>query len=70
MNDTIVPIVSPSVPMEERGLTKREEFVKAAMQGLCANAMAWKELSVDAQAQLTVTIADATIAAMNQAEEK
>lgn len=54
------------------GLTKREEFVKAAMQGLCADP-AWTEVggddlaaSVAALGRCAVRIADATIAALNE----
>ena len=53
----------------QKGLTKREAFAMAAMQGLCANtAMVNQEQTVKGMAYLTdsaIAIADAQIAAIN-----
>lgn len=46
------------------GLTKREEFAKAAMQGLCANYSYDGAISFNA-----VEIADALIAALSKTEK-
>lgn len=47
------------------GLTKREAFIKAAMQGYCSNPLLERETEIDI-AFLAVRQADATIAEMNK----
>lgn len=47
------------------GMTKREEFTKAAMQGLCANPHA-DDHDINEIAAQAVELADATIAALNK----
>ena len=51
----------------EPGLTKREAFILAAMQGLCANpgTISWNRAELRATA---ITIADDHIAAINAEE--
>lgn len=51
-------------PSQFKGLTKREEFAKAAMQGLCANPEFFnrEELVED----VAISIADALLAALEE----
>lgn len=53
--------LSEPVPCRNPGLTKREEFVKAAMQGIAVG----RSLNTSDIAEWAVLLADATIAAMN-----
>lgn len=50
---------------EWSGLTKREEFIKAAMQGLCANSE-HKSTGSKLLAETAISIADATLAEMER----
>jgi len=53
-----------SVQLAENQLTKREEFAKAAMQGLCANVL-FPEWSFSHLSQLARKQADALIAELD-----
>lgn len=54
--------LSDPSPCCTHGLTNREEFVKAAMQGIAVG----RGLNVDNIAEWAVLLADATIAALNK----
>lgn len=58
--------LSEPVPCRNPGLTKREEYVKAAMQGIAANHMIAARNPWIVVADEAVILADATIAAMNK----
>lgn len=63
------PLCAPAGTMiHSEGLTKREEFVKAAMQGLCVNTGRNGYNSAEAIAAYAVEIADAQLAEL--AKEK
>ena len=70
----VQPVSSPSAEMQEKQLDKevvsrREEFVKAAMMGLCAKCgVDDKPELLKQQAREAVLIADATIAMLDKTE--
>jgi hypothetical protein len=63
-NKPAVSMVYRPVQLAENPLTKREEFAKAAMQGLCANQL-FPEWSFTHLAQLARKQADALIAELD-----
>lgn len=52
----------------EFGLTKREEFAKAAMQGMCGNEGEYANASYERAAERSVTQADALLEALAKEE--
>jgi len=67
-NDAAFPIVVSEATSEAHtGLTKREEFAKAAMQGLCANP-AYDSASEEKIVGWSVRVADALIFELNKKE--
>lgn len=66
-NDAAYPAAVGLIPTY-LGLTKREIFIMAAMQGFCANSK-WF-IDKDDAAACAVAVADATIRAANKAEKE
>jgi len=63
-NDTVSPIVSPQGGLECLGLTKRELFALAAMQGFCSQSESMgTHYNI---AENAVQLADALIAELNK----
>lgn len=64
-NDAAVPHYHDAGDLGQKGLTKREEFAKTAMQGFCANPE-FAEAHPEDIAEMAFAQADALIAALNK----
>ena len=64
------PITPPRGGSESNGLTKREEFAQAALQGLLANPASSNAISyAEAYAEAAIRAADSLIAALSQEDQ-